>query len=529
MIYQNAETCFFVQNQAFVTCFFVICVVIYLQKSYICIDLKSFYASVECVDRGLDPLDTNLVVADKTRTEKTICLAVTPSLKAHGIPGRARLFEVIEKVREINAVRKLKAPGYTFAGKSVYAHELAASPSLALDYIVAVPRMARYMEISTKIYGIYLKYIAPADIHVYSVDEVFIDATHYLKTYKMTARELAVKMIRDVLGETGITATAGVGTNMYLAKIAMDIVAKHIEADKDGVRIAELDEMSYREKLWHHKPLTDFWRIGSGYAAKLERNGLYTMGDIACCSLGAKGDRRNEELLYKLFGVNAELLIDHAWGWEPCTMEDIKAYRPENRSLSSGQVLKEPYTFEKARLVLREMAEGLSLDLVEKGVVTNQMTLTVGYDVMQPDSYSGETVADRYGRTAPKHAHGSVNLGSKTASTRIITAAVISLFDKIADKALFVRRLTVAANNIISEKQAQSESVYEQLDLFTDISELARRDEAENMRLCKERAVQNTVIKIKSRYGKNAILRGMNYLDGATARERNGQVGGHKA
>ena len=499
-----------------------------VQKAYICIDLKSFYASVECVDRGLDPLDTNLVVADISRTEKTICLAVTPSLKAHGIPGRARLFEVVEKVKEINRERRMKAPGRLLEGKSWFAHELSASPWLELDYITAPPRMNRYMEVSTEIYGIYLRFVAPEDIHVYSVDEVFIDATHYLKTYKMSAREFAVKMIHEVLGETGITATAGVGTNMYLAKIAMDIVAKHIEADKDGVRIAELDEQSYREKLWAHKPLTDFWRIGGGYASRLAEVGIYTMGDIAECSLGGECDSHNAELLYKLFGINAELLIDHAWGVETCTMADIKAYKPENRSLSSGQVLKEPYTFEKARLVIREMAQVLALDLLEKGVVTNQMTVTVGYNVFQ-NGYGGETERDRYGRAAPKGAHGSANLSRRTSSSRIIADAVVSLFEKITDRGLLIRRLTIAANNVISERAAAREAAYEQLDFFTDAAELEKREKAENERLQRERSIQKTVLVIKQRFGKNAILRGTNFLDGATMRERNGQVGGHKA
>ncbi len=497
------------------------------ERSYIAIDLKSFYASVECVERGLNPLDANLVVADITRTQKTICLAVSPSLKAYGISGRARLFEVVKKVNEANALRRYNAPDHTFTGKSCFASQLNADPSLELSYIVAPPQMARYMQVSAAVFDIYQKYIAPEDIHVYSVDEVFIDATNYLKTYKLTARELAIKMIKDVLRCTGITATAGIGTNMYLCKIAMDIVAKHTEPDSDGVRIAELDEMSYRKKLWSHRPLTDFWRVGRGYSSKLEKYGLNTMGDIARCSI------ENEDFLYKLFGVNAELLIDHAWGWEPCTIADIKAYVPESNSLSSGQVLKTPYEFSKARLVIKEMTDMLVLDLVEKGLVTDQMVLTVGYDI--ENLKNGEpqrdiTVeTDRYGRKIPKTAHGSINLGRFTSSTRLITDAVTKLFDKIVDERFTVKRMYVVANHITAERMLKDKAQFEQMNLFTDYEKQAQNEEEEQKKLKKERQIQKAVISIKKKYGKNAVLKGMNFEEGATAIERNGQVGGHKA
>lgn len=462
-------------------------------RSYIAIDLKSFYASVECVDRGLNPLTANLVVADASRTEKTICLAVSPSLKAYGIGGRARLFEVVQRVREINRQRSRTGQP-------------------PLEYIAAPPRMRRYMEVSTKIYSIYLKYIAPEDIHVYSCDEVFIDATDYLGTYACSAHELAMRMIKDVLAQTGITATAGIGPNMYLAKVAMDIEAKHSPADADGVRIAELDEMSYRRKYWTHRPLTDFWRIGKGLAARLEANYMYTLGDVARRSL------ENEESLYRLFGVNAELLIDHAWGWEPCRISDIKAYKPSSNSLSSGQVLSQPYTFEKARLVAREMTDQLVLDLVAKKLVTDQMVLTVGYDIENLDNatrgYQGEVVRDFYGRSVPKPAHGSINLGSHNSSTQQITDAVMQLFDRIVDRRLLVRRMYVVANHTIDEEKAALESA----SLFAD----TQTDE-------KERRRQEAIIAIKNKFGKNAILKGMNFDEGATAKERNAQVGGHKA
>lgn len=495
-------------------------------KAYIAIDLKSFYASVECVDRGLDPLDANLVVADPTRTEKTICLAVSPSLKSHGIPGRARLFEVNQKVREINALRRQNAPNKSLSVESYFLSELAKNPSAALSFITAPPRMAHYMEVSTQIYNVYLKYIAPEDIHVYSIDEVFIDATDYLKTYGMTPRELAMKMVLDVLNTTGITATAGIGSNLYLCKIAMDIYAKHCEPDKNGVRIAELDEMSYRRILWNHRPLTDFWRVGKGISKKLEAHGMYTMGDIARCSIGKETDYYNEDLLYKLFGVNAELLIDHAWGWEPTEISDIKSYRPESSSLSSGQVLQEPYEFSKARLVLKEMADLLSLELVSKRIVTDQIVLTVGYDIESLNkNYNGKVEIDRYGRKIPKTAHSSENIGRYTSSTKLITQTAMTLFDRIADKKLLVRRMYIVANHIITEKDAEKEREYVQLDLFTD----TEKQEAEENELQKEKDMQNAILKIKNKYGKNAIIKGMNLKEGATALERNRQIGGHKA
>ena len=495
-------------------------------KAYIAIDLKSFYASVECVDRGLDPLDTNLVVADPTRTEKTICLAVSPSLKSYGIPGRARLFEAIQKVREVNAQRKYKAPGHSFSHESYFRSELIKDPSAELTFITAPPRMAHYMEVSTRIYNVYLKYIAPEDIHVYSIDEVFIDATDYLKTYGLTPRELAMKMVLDVLETTGITATAGIGTNLYLCKIAMDLYAKHCEPDKNGVRIAELDEMSYRRILWDHRPLTDFWRVGRGISKKLEEHGMYTMGDVARCSVGRESDYYNEDLLYKLFGVNAELLIDHAWGWEPTEISDIKSYRPESSSLSSGQVLQEPYEFSKAKLVLKEMADLLSLELVSKRIVTDQIVLTVGYDIESlKKSYSGAVETDRYGRKIPKTAHSSENIGRYTSSTKLICETAMKLFDRIVDKELLVRRMYIVANHIITENDAEKEREYIQLNLFSDTG----KQEAEENVLKKEKDMQKAILKIKSKYGKNSIIKGMNLKEGATALERNRQIGGHKA
>lgn len=505
------------------------------QRSYIAIDLKSFYASVECVERGLDPLTTNLVVADQSRTEKTICLAVSPSLKAYGIPGRARLFEVVQKVKGVNALRQAAAPNRQLTGASSSAPELKANPSLAVDYIVAPPQMARYMKSSTEIYQVYLKYIAPEDIHVYSIDEVFIDVTNYLDTYGLTPREMAMKMILDVLETTGITATAGIGTNLYLCKIAMDIGAKHIQPDKNGVRIAELDEMSYRRSLWTHRPLTDFWRVGRGYAKKLEAHGLYTMGDIARCSTGKPGDYYNEELLYQLFGINAELLIDHAWGWEPCTIADIKAYKPESNSIGSGQVLQYPYANDKAKLVVREMADLLALDLVDKGLVTDQITLTVGYDIDNlkdqkiSSSYHGDVTVDRYGRAVPKHAHGTANIEVYTSSTKRIVSAALELFDRISNKQLLVRRIYLTANRVVMESDAPDKRAMEQLDLFTDYSALHRQRAEEQAALERERRMQKTMLEIKRRFGKNAILKGMNLDEGATTISRNGQIGGHKA
>ena len=504
-------------------------------KTYIAIDLKSFYASVECRERNRDPLTTNLVVADPSRTEKTICLAVSPSLKKYGLSGRARLFEVIQKVKTANEIRKLKAPNHVFCGSSDDSRELQKKPSLKIDYIIAPPRMARYMEYSTKIYNIYLKYIAPEDIHIYSIDEVFIDVTHYLSTYNMTAHELAMTMIQDILDTTGITATAGIGTNLYLCKIAMDIVAKHIEPDKNGVRIAELDEMSYRRLLWNHRPLTDFWRVGRGYSKKLEKIGLYTMGDIARCSIGKPTDYYNEELLYKLFGINAELLIDHAWGYEPCTMEDVKTYKPETNSISSGQVLHCPYEFDKARLVVKEMTDLMVLDLVNKGLVTNQIVLTIGYDIEnitdknRSRNYKGTVTTNYYGKKVPKPAHGTTNLPKQTSSTTLITNAVMELYDKIVNKKLPIRRINIVANKLVDEHSVKNANKYEQLDLFTDYEILKKQREKENAESEREKRMQNTILDIKKKFGKNAILKGMNLQEGATAKDRNNQIGGHKA
>lgn len=504
-------------------------------KTYIAIDLKSFYASVECRERNRDPLTTNLVVADPSRTEKTICLAVSPSLKAYGIPGRARLFEVVQKVREANNIRRRNIPDHHFNGASDDSTKLGTDPTLQLDYIIAPPRMALYMEYSTRIYDIYLKYIAPEDIHIYSVDEVFMDVTGYLNTYHMTARELAMTMIQDVLKTTGITATAGIGTNLYLCKIAMDIVAKHIEPDKDGVRIAELDEMSYRRKLWSHKPITDFWRVGQGYAKKLAEYGLYTMGDVARCSVGKANELYNEDLLYKLFGINAELLIDHAWGYEPCTMDQIKAYKPETNSICTGQVLHCPYDFDKTRLVVKEMTDLMSLDLVDKGLVTDQIVLTIGYDIdnltdpVRKKRYKGAVTTDRYGRKVPKHAHGTINLKRQTSSTQMLMDAVMELYDRIVDKDLLIRRINITANKLADEHTVANDDAYEQLDFFTDYEAVKKQREKEEADLDRERHMQEAMLSIKKKYGKNAILKGMNLQDGATAKDRNAQIGGHKA
>ena len=494
------------------------------QRTYLAIDLKSFYASVECRERGLDPLNTNLVVADESRTDKTICLAVTPTLKSYGISGRGRLFEVRQRVREVNAWRQARAPGKTLTGSSHQFSELQRDPALAVDFVIAPPRMAYYMEYSTRIYGIYRKYIAPEDIIVYSIDEVFLDVTDY--PYDCTAHELAQTIIRDVLETTGITATAGIGTNLFLAKVAMDIVAKHIPADENGVRIAELDEMKFRRELWPHRPLTDFWRVGRGIARRLEAHGMFTMGDVALCS------EQNEELLYRLFGKNAELLIDHAWGWEPCRMEDIKAYRPETNSISSGQVLQCPYPYDKARLVVREMAEAVAMDLLEKRLVTDQLTLTVGYDIENTasGSYRGETVLDPYGRKIPKHAHGTATLGQKTSSVRRIVDAVLGVYDEKADPKLTVRRLTVTANRLMREEDILCEPEQPvQFSLFDDPAARERQLREEEAKQERERRIQEAMLGIKKKYGKNAILSGGSYLDGATARERNRQIGGHKA
>lgn len=498
-------------------------------KTYVAIDLKSFYASVECIERGLDPMTANLVVADASRTEKTICLAVSPSLKAYGIPGRARLFEVVQRVREVNSQRRMKAPNGSFTGKSYLSEELKRNPALELDYIAARPRMAHYMEYSARIYEIYMKYASPEDIHVYSIDEVFIDATPYLKTYGVDGVGFARMLIQDVLNTTGITATAGIGTNLYLCKVAMDIVAKHAQPDAFGVRIGILDEMSYRQQLWEHQPLTDFWRVGRGYAKKLQQNGLFTMGDVARCSLGAETAFHNENLLYKIFGVNAELLIDHAWGYEPCTIQDIKSYKPSTNSVSSGQVLTCPYPADRAKIVVREMTDALTLDLVEKGLVTSQLTLTVGYDVENltdaflRKNYEGQVVSDHYGRKIPKHAHGTVNLPRQMSSSRKITEAVATLFDQIVDANLLIRRLTLTANFLIPEGERTSD--FQQMDLFADTA----KQEQEDAELEREKRRQQTMLDIKRKFGKNAILRGMSLEEGATARERNAQIGGHKA
>lgn len=483
-------------------------------RTYIAMDLKSFYASVECIERDLDPLSTNLVVADASRTEKTICLAVSPSLKAYGIPSRARLFEVVQKVKEVNTKR---------------------SPEQALDYIAAPPRMAKYIEYSTEIYKVYLKYIAPEDIHVYSIDEVFMDVTNYLDTYNLSAYELAKKIILDVLDTTGITATAGIGTNLYLAKIAMDIGAKYMPANDKEVKIAELDEMKYRRLLWSHRPLTDFWRLGKGYAKKLEGEGLYTMGDVARCSLANDGDYHNEDLLYKLFGINAELLIDHAWGWEPCTIADIKAYKPKSNSIGSGQVLHSPYPFDKAKLIVGEMTDLLILDLVDKRLLTDQIVLTLGYDrenLNKPsikNTYKGEISTDHYGRSIPKSARGTINLDRQTSSTKLIMDAVSELFDRIADKNLLIRRVNITANHLVDEDSAEKTKDFQQLDLFTNYEEVEEKNQEEEAELIREKTMQKTILKIKKKYGKSSIIKGMNLEEGATTLERNKQIGGHKA
>ena len=492
-------------------------------KIYVAIDLKSFYASVECKERGLDPITTNLVVADSSRTEKTICLAVSPALKSYGIPGRARLFEVVQKVKEINVYRKRKATNRTFTGSSYSDIELKKNKNLELSYIIAPPRMAYYMKYSSKIYNIYLKYFSSDDIYVYSIDEVFIDVTHYLKTYNMRAKELVTKVIQDVYQTTGITATAGIGTNLYLCKIAMDIVAKHVKPDENGVRIAGLDEMAYRKLLWGHRPLTDFWRVGKGYTKKLEEHGMYTMGDVARMSV------KNEDLLYKLFGVNAELLIDHAWGWESVTIESIKAYRPATNSICSGQVLHCPYNYENTKLIVKEMTELLALDLVEKGLVTNQIVLEIGYDVDNLKNqaisslYNGEITTDKYGRKVPKHAHGTINIDHQTASSKVLTEHIMKLYEQIVNKQLLVRRINITVNNVVNENMVKT-SDYEQINLFVDYKEVNKKRKKEKA----EKEIQKAMIGIKSKYGKNAILKGMNLQKEGTTIERNRQIGGHK-
>lgn len=491
-------------------------------KKYMCIDLKSFYASVECMERGLDPLTTNLVVADASRTEKTICLAVSPSLKKYGLPGRARLFEVISKVKEINHIRQRNIGYKEFRGSSYNMYVLDNNKWLKLDYIVAPPRMSLYIKYSTDIYHIYLKYLDKKDIYVYSIDEVFCDITNYLNYYHMTEEELVTKIIQDVYRQTGITATAGIGTNLYLAKVAMDIVAKHNEPNAFGVRIAKLDEISYRKKLWHHQPLNDFWRVGSGYLKKLNNHHLYTMGDIARCSIN------NEDLLYQLFGINAELLIDHAWGYEPVTLEDIYQYKPSNNCLSSGQVLHEPYDYVKTKLIVKEMMELLSLDLVRKHLVTNQLVLTIGYDKDNID-YKGEVVIDRYGRLIPKHATGRISIDHYTSSTKVLMQYITSLYEKIINKDLLIRRINITANNVVNEKKTLHEICYEQFDIFSDSK--TRDDELKMIKRQEqdERNLQRVMLNIKDKYGKNKILKAMNLMDGGTTINRNNQIGGHHA
>ncbi len=499
------------------------------ERIYIAFDLKSFYASVECRERGLDPMDTNLVVADESRTDKTICLAVTPPLKSCGISGRGRLFEVKQRVIEVNSERRYRAPQHKLSGSSYLFSELLANPSLAIDFIIAPPRMACYMEYSTRIYTIYMKYAAPEDIVVYSIDEVFIDVTDYLDAFQLSPHMLAMKIIQDILSETGITATAGIGTNLFLCKVAMDIVAKHIPPDKNGVRIAELNEMSYRQMLWSHQPLTDFWRVGHGYARKLKEHGMFTMGDVALCSVA------HEELLYTLFGKNAELLIDHAWGWEPCTIKDIKAYRPTSQSLGSSQVLPCPYSAEKARLVLREMVDQLVLDLADNKLITDQLVLTVGYDIenlavpQRCSNYQGPVVLDSYGRQIPRHAHGTANLSCHTASSKELIRAASDLFDRIVNPILLIRRLSITANHTVPERSVSTPILYEQMNLFTDYAALEKRRKKKQAELERDKKLQQAILTIKKKYGRNAILRGMSLEEGATARERNKQIGGHKA
>lgn len=503
-------------------------------RTYIAIDLKSYYASVECVSRNLDPMTTNLVVADQTRAEKTICLAVSPALKRLGVPGRPRLFEVVQKVKEINAERKYKAPDHKQCGTSFNSLELQNNPALAVDYIIAPPRMSYYITQSTTIYEIYMKYVAPEDIHVYSIDEVFMDVTNYLKS-GLSAHEFAKKIIKDVLQQTGITATAGIGSNLYLAKIAMDIVAKHVEPDKDGVCITELDEISYRKLLWNHQPITDFWRVGKGYAKKLAEHGIYTMGDVARCSIGSPTNPHNEDLLYRLFGINAELLIDHAWGWEPCSMKEIKAYRPQASSLGTSQVLSCPYTAEKAKLIIKEMADQLSMDLFEKKLAADQLVLTVGYDIENLNStekrtaYKGTVKTDRYGRTVPNHAHGTISLSCFSSSTKKFVSSATQLFDRIVDTSLLIRRIALVANHVVYESDISKNAIYEQIDLFTDYAEKKMEEEKKKAEHEKERKLQQALLDIKHKFGKNAILKGISLQDGATAKERNSQIGGHKA
>ncbi len=504
-------------------------------KVYIAIDLKSFYASVECRERGLDPLTTNLIVADKSRTDKTICLAVTPSLKERGIGGRPRLFEVVQKVKLINAERRQAIPNKRFTGSSTNDIELQENKSLELDYIVAPPRMGHYVEYSARIYEVYLKYFAEEDIVVYSIDEVFIDITPYLTMYAMTPHDLAMRVLQDVLRTTGITATCGIGSNLFLAKVAMDIKAKHIPPDKDGVRIAELDEKSFREELWDHVPLTDFWRIGNGYARKLAPYGIFTMGDIARVSVGKNPDGYNEELLYNLFGINAELLIDHAWGWEPCTVEAIKAYKPMAKSLGSGQVLHQPYSSQDARLVVREMIDALCLDLVANQVVCDQIVLTIGYDIenisdpKRRENYHGEIKTDPYGRQMPRHSHGTSNLSEPTASAYIIVDTMLELYDRIINEDLLIRRLTMSVNHLQYEWDVEKDDKPLQLTIFDDYEQIQKERKQTQAFMQREKKRQHAIIDIKNKYGKNALLKGMNLKEHATQKDRNEQIGGHKA
>lgn len=498
-----------------------------MERIYACIDLKSFFASVECIDRGLDPLDTYLVVADEERTDKTICLAVTPSLKAYGIPGRVRLYDAKSKVREVNYNRR-KCNGFKeFIGKTISDKDFKGDSLLELDFIKATPRMRLYMKYSTDIYNIYLKYISVDDILVYSIDEVFCDLTSYLSFYNMSAEELVIKILKDVYDTTGITATAGIGTNMYLAKIAMDVTAKKMDANEFGVRMAFLDEKKYKRDLWNHRPLTDFWRIGKGIAKKLEDNGMYTLGDVARMSIN------NEDLLYKLFGVNAELLIDHVWGYEPCTIDVAKRYVPSSSSISQGQVLHCPYDYNKTRLIVKEMTDNLVLDLVDKHLMTNQIVLTIGYDVENLTNssircrYDGDIVKDMYGRSIPKHAHGTFNIDHYTSSTKVILDSVMELFDRIVNPILLVRRVNVVVCNVIDEKDVNNE-VKEQLDLFSNYDEKKKRKDMLEHYEIDEKTLQRTILGIKKRYGKNSILKGMNFEDGATSIDRNKSVGGHK-
>lgn len=502
-----------------------------MEHVYIAIDLKSFYASVECQKLGFDPLTKYLVVADASRTEKTICLAVSPALKEYGIPGRARLFEVIQKVKEINAKRIKQAPRYQFQGKVDDAKDLKKHPECELSFFIAPPRMALYLEISRQIYEVYLKYISPEDIHVYSIDEVFIDATNYLNTYQMTPQQLAKTLIQDVYKTTGITATAGIASNLYLCKVAMDIMAKHVEPDKDGCRIAMLDVMTYREKLWNHQPITDFWRVGRGYAKKLASVGLYTMGDIAKCSVGKPYDHYNEDLLYDMFGVNAELLIDHAWGYEPCTMKDIKAYKPSQNSIGSGQVLSCAYEYEKFKIVLKEMLESLALTLVDKGLVTDQIVLSVDYDIVNvtQGNYHGEMKTDRYGRQIPKQAHGTVRLKKYTSSTKLITSACMQWIEKNVNKKLFIKRINLSANHVVSEISLIKQPPVQQLDLFTDYEALQKQEAKEEKELEKEKRLQQATLAIQKKFGKNSVIKGRDLEEGATTIERNHTIGGHKA